>query len=272
MKLWKRRGAIPLLLAGAIALLGWVANQNADANYQTTNSDASMAADSACPIHLPHGLPAGTPATNDLIVRDIYCLSSNDQTKFADWVAYRLDIPTISGDAETTRDWEPDPAIAPAETLEPDDYTGAHDVLDTDRGHQAPLGSFKGRDWQQTNYLSNITPQSSDLNQGPWRELEEYVRELVYEHGEVYVITGTAYHRPMPQLPGADEPHVIPSGYWKVVMVGDRLDSYFFEQETPKETDFQLGRTTLTDIEGFSGLDFGLLREHYEEDRIPGLE
>jgi hypothetical protein len=33
------------------------------------------------------GIPLGTPATNDLIIRDIYALSSNDSTKFADWVA-----------------------------------------------------------------------------------------------------------------------------------------------------------------------------------------
>lgn len=42
--------------------------------------------------HFFYGCPTGTPATNDLIIRDIYALSSNDSTKFADWVAYRLTI------------------------------------------------------------------------------------------------------------------------------------------------------------------------------------
>ena len=40
--------------------------------------------------HFVGGHPTGTPATNDLIIRDSYALSSNDATKFADWVAYRL--------------------------------------------------------------------------------------------------------------------------------------------------------------------------------------
>ena len=35
-------------------------------------------------FHCLHGCPMGTAATNDLIVREIYTLSSNDRTKFAD--------------------------------------------------------------------------------------------------------------------------------------------------------------------------------------------
>ena len=45
--------------------------------------------------HFIYGIPVGTPVTNDLIIRDIYALSSNDSTKFADWVAYRLDVETV---------------------------------------------------------------------------------------------------------------------------------------------------------------------------------
>ena len=55
-------------------------------------------------------------------------------------------------------------------------------------------------------------------------------------------------------------------------MMGDRLKAYFFGQETPNGTDFQLRRTALSDIEDCSELDFGPLRRHYEEDSIPGLE
>ena len=44
-----------------------------------------------------YGYPTEAPATNDLIVRDIYALSSNDDGKFSDWVAYRLDSVTVTG-------------------------------------------------------------------------------------------------------------------------------------------------------------------------------
>lgn len=131
-------------------------------------------------IHCKHfygGYPYGTPETNDLIIRDIYALSNNDETKFADWVCYRLDNDIISG-SKKTRNWAPDPWLADNETLEPypdhGDYKDAYDVLHTDRGHQAPLASFDGSEfWYETNYFSNITPQKSNLNQVLGRGLKE---------------------------------------------------------------------------------------------------
>ncbi len=62
-------------------------------------------------------------------------MSTNDKTKFADWVAYRLDKDTLIGDVKTTRKWKADPWLDDNETLEPSDYKGTHKVLKTDRGH-----------------------------------------------------------------------------------------------------------------------------------------
>jgi endonuclease G len=116
---------------------------------------------SSAEVHSPHclsGCPEGHSATNDLIIRQAYTLSSNDKTKFADWIAYRLDPKTVTGNVQTKRNWKADPYLEDEETLEPADYTGAHNALKTDRGHQAPLASFKGTEyWQQTNFLSNIS-------------------------------------------------------------------------------------------------------------------
>ncbi len=217
--------------------------------------------------HFFYGYPTGTPATNDLIIRDIYALSSNDGTKFADWVAYRLDTDTITGDVETSREWKADPWLREDETLEPEDYRGAHAALKVDRGHQAPLGSFKGtKSWADTNFLSNITPQKSDLNQGLWVELEEKVRKLVEAGNTVYVMTGPLYEREMPCLPGADEPHRVPSGYWKIIIVqpGKTPDSiksatFMFDQETPRNDRVIDHLCTIKEIEQKTGLDF--LRE-----------
>ncbi len=41
-------------------------------------------------FHCLNGCPVGAPATNDVVVREIYTLSSDDLTKGADWVAYRI--------------------------------------------------------------------------------------------------------------------------------------------------------------------------------------
>lgn len=211
--------------------------------------------------HFFYGYPYGTPETNDLIIRDPYALSSNDDTKLADWVAYRLSMHEVDGDLTVERAWKADPWLEDSETLEPDDYTGAHQTLRVDRGHQTPLGSFKGsRHASQTNLLSNITPQKSALNQGVWMQLESRVREIVRDLGEVYVITGPVYEREMPSLPGADEPHKVPSGYWKIVCVQDgggvHAAAFFFDQDTPRNNKILAHQVTIDEIEDKTGLDF----------------
>ncbi len=214
--------------------------------------------------HFFYGYPVGVPLTNDMIIREIYALSSNDATKIADWVVYRLDRKTIEGDVRTSRVWKADPWLDEDETLEPSDYDGANAALKTDRGHQAPLASFKGTDyWKETNFLSNITPQKSSLNQGPWQVLESKVRDLVEGGYIAYVMTGPLFEKEMPSLPNADEPHTIPSGYWKIVCVQEsaipssiKAASFILDQETKRNAKVITHLTTIDSVEVRSGLDF----------------
>ena len=208
-----------------------------------------------------YGCPFGSPATNDLIIRDIYILSSNDGTKFADWAAYRVTANTIG--STDVRVWRSDPYLAPDESLEPEDYEGANSALKTDRGHQVPLASFTGTDHAaETNFLSNITPQKSALNQGPWERLESAERSLAMSgnHPVVYVLTGPVFGRDMTQLPNADEPHRVPSGYWKIVTIeaegGAKIAAFFFDQDTPRDALYCDHMTTVGEIEAMTGLKF----------------
>lgn len=106
-------------------------------------------------FHCLQGCPVGAPATNDVIVREIYTLSSNDLTKAADWVAYRVTKETIGPSGN--REWRADPWLGEDETLTPSAYDGASAALHVDRGHQAPLASFSGTSSaSDTNVLSNI--------------------------------------------------------------------------------------------------------------------
>lgn len=206
-------------------------------------------------FHCWRSCPVGAPATNDLVVREIYTLSSNDETKLADWVAYRIGPDTV-GPSEN-RVWREDPWLSPGETLEPEDYDGANAALHTDRGHQAPLAALSGTGrGADTNILSNITPQRSDLNQGPWERLEAAERAYVDAHQRsLYVLTGPLYERVMPGLPEADEPHRVPSAYWKVIVSEDgMLAAFIFEQETPRRAFYCTGLSGLDVVEARSGL------------------
>ena len=222
-----------------------------------------------------HGCPSGSPVTNDIIIRDIYILSSNDITKFADWVAYRVTRSTIGTTAE--RNWKPDPLLAENETLEPKDYRGAYAALSTDRGHQVPLASFTSTsNWELTNYLSNITPQKSALNRGVWLKLESAVRKLAEKPTTdvVYVLTGPLYQQGMPVLPNADESHLIPSSYWKIVITEKngiiKLASFIFNQETERKASFCEERfiTSIRRIEIDTSLNFFHALEAARQDEL----
>lgn len=208
-------------------------------------------------FHCLHGCPMGSPSTNDLIVREIYTLSSNDRTKLADWVAYRVTVDLIGPSGQ--RRWQADPWLAAAETLLPEHYVEAHEALTVDRGHQAPLASFSGSPHaDDTNYLSNITPQRSALNQGPWVRLETAERDFVErsedqdERVALYVLTGPLYERVMPPLPlpRGWVRHRVPSGYWKVIATPDGgLSAFIMDQDVSRTASHCDFRVPLEEVE-----------------------
>ncbi len=224
--------------------------------------------------HFPYGIPENVPESDVIIHRNIYSLCNNGETKFADWVAYRLDASTVANKHRTSRRWKRDSDLPKESTLEPDDYKGANAALKTDRGHQAPLASFKGTEyWKMTNYLSNITPQKSALNQGPWQRVEAKVRSLA-KLKTVYVITGPLYEREIGKLPGTRKSHKVPSGYWKIIAVKTndsdqplQLLGFIFDQSTPRNADVKGYTATVNAIEARTGFNFfpGLEKEYSEE-------
>lgn len=215
--------------------------------------------------HWLYGYPLGTPVTNDLIIRDSYALSSNDTTKLADWVAYRLTPQEVMGQLDLNRIWRADPWLEAEETLEAgsstDDYKDASkEPLAFDRGHLAPLGSFKGsRGASEVNYYSNIAPQAKNLNRGPWLKLEEAVRRYVKKGNTVWVLTGPLYESEMDPLPKADEDHKVPSGFWKVVMALEagewKVAAFIMPQTAERRAKLEGVIVTLGDVETRSGFD-----------------
>jgi endonuclease G len=75
-----------------------------------------------------------------------------------------------------------------------DDYQGEG----FDRGHQAPSADYKSSAdlMADTFFLSNAVPQEGEgFNQNIWRKLEDRVRKLAINRGELYVITGPVYQK-----------------------------------------------------------------------------
>lgn len=198
------------------------------------------------------GCPTG--GSDNLLIRQVYTLNNNGTTKFANWVAYK--ITKTSQASGRSRYWQQDPDLPADETLAPAAYRDAHGALAVDRGHQAPLAGLGGNpDWPALNYLSNITPQKSALNQGPWARLENQERALANRPDvqAVYVVTGPLFEQDLGVLPAA--PSVkIPSGYWKVVFIKPGLQSgqfaaFIMEQTVARSANFCDYQVTVSEIE-----------------------
>ncbi|MBW5896056.1 DNA/RNA non-specific endonuclease [Pectobacterium brasiliense] len=198
------------------------------------------------------GCPIG--GSSQTIIRDAYTLNNNSGTKFANWVAYK--VTKTSQASGRARNWKQDPNLPASDTLAPAAYDGANAKLAVDRGHQAPLAGLGGAsDWQSLNYLSNITPQKSDLNQGAWVRLEDKERALANSAGvsAVYSVTGPLFEKNIATLPNAPAVQ-IPSGYWKVIFIGTSPDkgeyaAFLMNQDTPKSANFCNYQVTVDGIE-----------------------
>ena len=168
-------------------------------------------------VHCLKGCPDGSPPGNTTLQRPIYVISHNRTTKLPDWVAYKVDEANFG--PTRTRSYTNDPDLPTSDYLKKTDYTGANAALGYEKGHLAPLASFAGSPhWKMTNHYSNLTPQHEDLNGGPWKHLEEAIREYTRTYGyPVYVVSGTLYEAPMDPLPNTTKPHQVPSGFYKVI-------------------------------------------------------
>ncbi|WP_261371434.1 DNA/RNA non-specific endonuclease, partial [Yersinia frederiksenii] len=198
------------------------------------------------------GCPTG--GSSQTIIRNVYTLNNNSDTKFANWVAYK--VTKNSQASKHKRQWAQDPDLPSSDTLAPADYTGANQKLAVDRGHQAPLSSLAGNvDSKALNYLSNITPQKAILNQGAWAKLEDKERALANDLNvtAVYSVTGPLFERNIGTLPA--KPSVaIPSGYWKIIFIGTSPDkgqyaAFLMDQNTGKSANFCDYQVTVNTIE-----------------------
>jgi endonuclease G, mitochondrial len=195
-----------------------------------------------CPLGCPE-----VDTDNLMVFERLYTLSLNKKSKFADWVAYEVD-PRNFGPSPA-RVWKNNPLINPDWVLEPSDYKGVGNT-GNDRGHADPLASFAGSMyWPTMNYLSNITPQSKELNRGPWKFLEEAVRDNSSYGNTLFVITGPIVSKSNGKvLTHANETYKMPVMYWKVVYNYHSYAAFLYNQEVDMDSPFCEGRLTIGNL------------------------
>jgi endonuclease G len=208
---------VPTTVSGGPKIIPFVA---ADAQGRVASSSITLTI-SAAPTNdepLLFGNPsnATTDVANEnnyLMVKPQYTLSYNRSRATANWVAWRLDSSWI-GNAPRQDDFRPDPQLPAGWYQVTDaDYSGSG----YDRGHMTPSGDRTRSipDNSATFLMTNIVPQISANNQGPWEEFETYCRQLAQAGNELYIISGV--EGSLGTI--AQGRIVVPRNTWKVVIV-----------------------------------------------------
>lgn len=91
---------------------------------------------------------------------------------------------------------------------------------------------------------------------------------------DVYVISGPLYETFFAALPGADELHSIPSGYFKVVVseVNGLVEAsaFIMQQNASRRDDYCATQVTIDEVEARTGLDIMPVLPDESEQTIEG--
>ena len=224
--------------------------------------------DQAQKIYLALGNPSNASqnssnANNYLMINTAYALSYNNSRGAANWVAWRI-TESDFGNAERQNNFRPDPNLPKNFTrITPTDYTGSG----FDRGHLCPSAdrSSSSEGNSQTFYMTNMIPQTPDLNRNVWNDFETYSRDLV-KRGKVdlYIVAGCYGEKGRLKMK-----ITVPTNCWKlIVAVPPGADSSAINENThviavdmpnaPNigKTDWRKFRTTVRAIEQRTGYNF----------------
>jgi DNA/RNA endonuclease G (NUC1) len=216
----------------------------------------------------------GNPSDDYIVRRPEYTTSFSSVRNTPNWVSYKLDASYYnSGTLDRCDCFTYDPQL-PASYVHytTADYTGAGAAAGygIDRGHLARSfdRTAASLDNAATFYFSNIIPQASDLNQGPWALMENELGDSATSaNREVYVVAGVIGNKGTVKNEGKI---VIPTQVWKVAVIlphGQGLgDVHSWRDLTViavvmpndpgvRNVPWRTYRTTVDEVERLSGYD-----------------
>jgi endonuclease G len=228
-------------------------------------------------VHLALGNPSNAVVdfaqpNNFLMEKPSFALSYNRDKGTPNWVSWHLET-EWTGSLSRTDTFRADPAV-PADwyRVQSTDYFASG----FDRGHMTPNADRDNPASiplnQETFLMSNMVPQAPNNNQGPWADLESFLRTLLTDN-EIYVVSGPAGAGGSgdngPATTIANGHVTVPAYTWKVALViprgendisrvdaGTRTIAVIMPNQNSINSDWHAYLTTVDAVEALTGYDF----------------
>ena len=202
----------------------------------------------------------GLPAPTDIVVLDRgeFKIGWSPSLRHPVWCAYH-----VPAEARFPNSKRPsfirDRAVPSAPN--PNDYTRSG----FDRGHMVPnyaIVTRFGPDAQRKTFqMSNIAPQTENLNRGVWRDIEHRIAELwTARYGEIWVIVGGFTLRGHSTEIISGPEIEVPEMFYQIIVAQEGLNiralAVLFDQVVPYGAYAARHIVSIDELEDLTGLDF----------------
>lgn len=178
---------------------------------------------SALEIPLCPATKKGSAKDHEVHTYSGFTLCYRESYEQAEWVAYTLTKAELKAVIGRTDDFRADTQISTG-SAEPADYKSSG----YDRGHLAPAADMEWSEQscRESFLMSNMSPQTGNLNRGTWKELEEEVRNWAARFGEVVVVTGPVLEKPAAEYKSIGKKNrvAVPEYYYKALLANTQDD------------------------------------------------
>ena len=258
----EKEKSLPLFLTKALLYLGEPSADLTD-SFGITGYDASVKAQIPKPSSkvlfagMPKRKTAKAPHDITILNKGAFIVGWSPSLKRPVWCAYHV-TPSAKYRAGKRPNFKKDSSAAACPIASSYARTGY------DRGHLAPnyaIATRYGADAQAKTFLmSNIAPQTPELNRGVWREIEHRIADLwTARYGEIWVIVGAL------SLPGSCETISgtdidVPDAYYQIVVAQEGMDVRAFAVLLPQTIKWRAYAArhliSIDELEEITGFDF----------------
>ena len=205
--------------------------------------------------YVPGGVPnisgaSTVSTTNYLAVKKGYVMSYNGVEGRANWVGWTLRASDLGPVDRSNRFREDANLPRGFKRVDDDDYRESG----YDRGHLCNSEDRTSSEYlnEETFLMSNMIPQTQELNRGPFKFLEAYCRKLVLKKGQQLLIYSGGFGSKGRLASGVP----IPQYCWKAVYTPSEEFYVLFPNEHTLEKNWKKYLVTKDRLEKMTGYDF----------------